>query len=198
MAKRSKKLTNPGDKIWPADKIERWNIVDLLPSAQNAKEHTPDQVEAIAKSIDEYGWTMPVLVDEEGELIAGHGRVLAARLRQIEFIPTMVAVGWTEAQKRAYRIADNRLTEIGRWDRKKLSAELKALAEMSSAAPTGFSGNQIKALLAADLKSGSPDTAPRLSGLVYGVAVACDDEEGQIATIEKLEALGFKCRATIS
>lgn len=185
---------NPGEKIWPADKVERWNVADLIPSAQNAKEHSPAQVEEIAKSIDEFGFTVPVLVDEAGELIAGHGRVLAARLRAIEFVPTMVAVGWTEAQKRAYRIADNRLTEMGKWDRAKLSKELKALAEMGSEKPTGFSAAQIKALIA---KSDAGAAAITIDP-IYQVLIECDTEMKQREVLETLAELGIKCRALIA
>ena len=87
---------------WPADKVERWAIDRLIPYAKNARTHTDAQVAAIAASIKEWGWTTPALVGEDGGLIAGHARVLAARQLGIAKIPVMVAAGWTEAQKRAY------------------------------------------------------------------------------------------------
>jgi hypothetical protein len=92
---------------WPADKVERWAIDRLIPYAKNARTHTDAQVAAIAASIKEWGWTTPALVGEDGGLIAGHARVLAARQLGIAEIPVMVAAGWTEAQKRAYVLADN-------------------------------------------------------------------------------------------
>jgi hypothetical protein len=85
---------------WPADKVERWGIDLLIPYAKNARTHTPAQIAAIAASIKEWGWTTPALVGEDGGLIAGHARVLAARQLGIAEIPVMVAAGWTEAQKR--------------------------------------------------------------------------------------------------
>jgi ParB-like chromosome segregation protein Spo0J len=94
-------------KPWPADKVERWSIDRLIPYAKNARTHTDAQVAAIAASIKEWGWTSPALVGEDGGLIAGHARVLAARQLGIVEIPVMVAAGWTEAQKRAYVLADN-------------------------------------------------------------------------------------------
>src|SRR6476661_1429481 len=94
---------------WPADKVERWAIERLIPYARNARTHTDAQVAAIAASIKEWGWTSPALVGEDGGLIAGHARVLAARQLGIAEIPVMVAAGWTEAQKRAYVLADNQL-----------------------------------------------------------------------------------------
>jgi hypothetical protein len=86
---------------WPADKVERWGIERLIPYAKNARTHTDAQIAAIAASIKEWGWTSPALVGEDG----------------IAEIPVMVAAGWTEAQKRAYVLADNQLAITGSgWD----------------------------------------------------------------------------------
>lgn len=88
----------------------------------------------------EFGWTIPVLVDEGGELIAGHGRLRAARLLGLDDAPVLVAKGWSEAQKRAYRIADNKLALNSGWDTVLLSGELAALAGEGLAADLlGFS-----------------------------------------------------------
>lgn len=95
--------------------------------ADNAKTHSSEQVEAIARSITEFGFTNPVLIDATGEIIAGHGRVLAARLSGISQVPCIVLDGLTEDQKRAYRIADNKIHELGGWDLVKLESELRAL-----------------------------------------------------------------------
>jgi hypothetical protein len=81
---------------WPADKVERWSIDRLIPYAKNARTHTDAQVAAIAASIKEWGWTTPALVGEDGGLIAGHARILAARQLGIAEIPVMVAAGWSE------------------------------------------------------------------------------------------------------
>src|ERR1700680_1841935 len=87
---------------WPADKVERWSIDRLIPYAKNARTHTDAQVAAIAASIREWGWTSPALVGEDGGLIAGHARILAARQLGIAEIPVMVAAGWSEYQMRHY------------------------------------------------------------------------------------------------
>jgi ParB-like chromosome segregation protein Spo0J len=94
---------------WPADQVERWPLTKLIPYARNARTHSPEQVAQIAASIREFGFTVPVPVDEHGTLIAGHGRVLAAQLLGITDVPTMVARGWTPAQIQAYRLTDNQL-----------------------------------------------------------------------------------------
>lgn len=112
---------------WPADKIERMPIENILPYARNARTHTDEQVAQLAASIREWGWTMPVLVDETGNLIAGHGRVLAARQLGLAMIPTMRARGWSDAQIRAYRLADNQLAQRAGWDDELLHLELSDL-----------------------------------------------------------------------
>ena len=112
---------------WPADQVERWPIAKLIPYARNARTHSPEQVAQIAASIREFGFTVPVLVDEAGTLIAGHGRVLAAHQLDLADVPTMVARGWTAAQIQAYRLADNQLALNAGWDRELLGLELGEL-----------------------------------------------------------------------
>src|SRR5437763_2619944 len=94
---------------WPADEVQRWPVERLVPYARNARTHSDAQVAQIAASIREWGWTMPVLADEAGGVIAGHGRILAAQRLGLAEVPVMVARGWSEAQKRAYVLADNKL-----------------------------------------------------------------------------------------
>jgi hypothetical protein len=98
---------------WPATKVEIWPIERLTANPRNARIHGPEQIEQIGASLREFGWTMPVLVRENGVLIAGHGRLEAAKLKGITEVPTIVARGWTEAQCQAYAICDNKLTEAG-------------------------------------------------------------------------------------
>lgn len=115
---------------WPADSVERRPIASLVPYARNARTHSDEQVAQIAASMREWGWTNPVLVDEDGGIIAGHGRVLAARSLGYSEVPVMVARGWTEAQRRAYVLADNQLALNAGWNPELLSVELKGLAEL--------------------------------------------------------------------
>jgi len=114
---------------WPADKVERRAVASLVPYARNARTHSPAQVEQISASVKEWGWTVPVLVDEAGGLIAGHGRVLAAKKLGLADIPVMVARGWSDAQKRAYVLADNRLAENAGWDDALLIASTRKLGK---------------------------------------------------------------------
>src|ERR1700730_17616700 len=147
---------------WAADKVERWPIAKLGPNARTARTHSEEQVTQLAASIKEWGWTIPVLVDEAGGIIAGHGRVMAARRLGIEDVPVMVAEGWSEAKKRAYMLADNKLTLNGEWDLDLLAIEIAELrASDFNISLTGFSESEIDDLLKAD-EGGltDPDEAP--------------------------------------
>src|SRR3954452_7471015 len=147
---------------WPADRVERWSLDRLVPYARNARTHSDAQVAQIAASVREWGWTVPVLVDETGMLIAGHGRVLAARKLGLAEVPVMVAYGWSEAQKRAYVLADNKLALNAGWDEALLSVELADLRAMGADLNLlGFNDNELAALLA-DSSVGltDPDDVP--------------------------------------
>jgi DNA modification methylase len=135
------------EQQWPADTITRRKVLDLIPYARNSRTHSDEQVGQIAASIKEWGWTVPVLIDEAGGLLAGHGRVLAAQRLGIDEIPTMTAKGWTEAQKKAYVIADNKLALNAGWDAAMLAVEFGDLKEAGfDLELTGFGGDELAAL----------------------------------------------------
>jgi DNA modification methylase len=153
-----------GKSSWPADHVERWPIERLVPYARNARTHSDIQITQIAASIREWGWTNPVLVAEDGTIIAGHGRVLAAQKLRIANVPVMVAAGWTEAQRRAYTIADNKLTLNGGWDQELLGLEIGELEVLGFDLDLiGFSDEE-RASLAARATDGltDPDVVPDL------------------------------------
>ena len=147
---------------WPADKVERRPLSSLVPAARNARTHSPEQVAQLAASIREWGWTVPVLVDEGGRLIAGHGRVLAAAELGLASVPTMVAAGWSEAQVRAYRIADNKLALNAGWDDDLLRLELGELRGLEvDLGLLGFGTEELEALFAPPSAGlTDPDEAP--------------------------------------
>ena len=115
---------------WPAAKVEMQSITDLLPYPNNARTHSEDQINQIAASMKEWGWTNPILIDEDNGIIAGHGRVEAAKKLNIKSVPVMTAKGWTEAQKKAYVLADNQLALNASWDSDLLRIELTGLDEL--------------------------------------------------------------------
>jgi DNA modification methylase len=140
---------------WPADKVSRWPIARLIPSARNARTHSDEQVAQLAASLTEWGWTTPVLVDEAGTLIAGHGRVLAARKLGWGEIPVMVASGWSDAKKRAYALADNRLPLNAGWDADLLAVELDELRDLRfDMSLMGFEPQELNDLI------GTPNLGP--------------------------------------
>jgi len=116
------------DIKWPADQVERRKVSELIPYARNSRTHSDEQVAQIAASIREWGWTTPVLCDDRGSIIAGHGRVMAARKLGLSEVPVMTATGWSEAQKRAYILADNQLALNAGWDMDLLKVEIQELA----------------------------------------------------------------------
>lgn len=147
---------------WPADKVERRAVDSLVPYARNARTHSPEQVDQLAASIREWGWTTPVLVDEAGSLIAGHGRVMAAKKLGLKDVPVMVASGWSEAQKRAYVLADNKLAMNAGWDNDLLKVELDELKDLDfNLDLTGFGSDELATLLAEKTEGlTDPDETP--------------------------------------
>jgi DNA modification methylase len=147
---------------WPADKVERWPIAKLIPNARNARTHSGEQVDQIAASLREWGWTNPVLVTEQGTIIAGHGRVLGAKKLGLSEAPVMVATGWSKAQIRAYALADNKLAMNAGWDESVLNLEFAELQELGFDLDlTGFSTDEIAAFGANAIEGlTDPDEAP--------------------------------------
>jgi len=123
-------------------------IDKLIPYVSNSRTHSEEQIAQIAASIKEFGWTNPILVDGDNGIIAGHGRVLAARKLGIDKIPSIELSGLTKAQKRAYVIADNKLALNSGWDEKVLASELKMLRDDSFDLDVlGFSDDELNDLL---------------------------------------------------
>jgi ParB-like chromosome segregation protein Spo0J len=127
--------------------IER-DIEDLIPYALNSRTHDDNQVLQIASSIREFGFTNPVLIDDESGIIAGHGRLLAAKKLELEKIPCIVLSGLTESQKKAYVIADNKIALGADWDLEILQAEVDTLRELDyDVLLTGFSDEDQKSFI---------------------------------------------------
>ena len=147
---------------WPADKVERRPIKALIPAARNARTHTDAQVDQIAASNKEWGWTMPVLVTDEGTIIAGHGRVRAAQKLGLKDVPVMVATRWTKAQIQAYALADNKLTLNAGWDEALLAIEIGELQEIGfDIGLIGFSDAEIAGLAVGEMTGlTEPDEVP--------------------------------------
>lgn len=144
---------------WPATKIEMRPIESLIAYARNSRKHSQKQIDQVAASIREFGWTIPVLIAEDNTIIAGHCRVLSAKKLGITEVPTMMAKGWSDAQRRAYVISDNQLTLVSEWDEDLLKVELLDLKNSSfDLALTGFDSAQLDLLLRPETSSLEDDT----------------------------------------
>jgi len=135
--------------------IEHLPLDALVPYARNSRTHSPEQIAQVAASIREFGFTNPVLIDGEGGIIAGHGRVMAARQLGLSEVPCIRLAHLTDAEKRAYVIADNKLALNAGWDDALLALELRELAEMDfDLRLTGFDDDEISKLLDLELGEG--------------------------------------------
>jgi DNA modification methylase len=152
-------------RLWPADRVERWPIGRLIPYASNPRLHSEADLDKLDASIRKWGWTMPVLVDEEGELIAGALRLRAAIRLGLTEVPVIVTHGWSEGEKRAYRVADNQLAARASWDPEQLYNELEALKFSEFDLDLiGFEPDQLATILSGLRPSGlaDPDSVPEL------------------------------------
>ncbi len=128
--------------------IVKMHTKDLIPYARNSRTHSQEQIAQIVGSIKEWGFTNPVLIDSDNQIIAGHGRTLAAQKMGMEAVPCLVANGWTEAQKKAYIIADNKLALNAGWDDEMLRVEFEELEELGfDLELTGFELDELAELI---------------------------------------------------
>jgi DNA modification methylase len=139
-------------------KITYKAVKDLIPYVNNSRTHSDEQVTQVASSIKEFGFTNPILLDGESGIIAGHGRLLAAKKLGLEQVPTIELSHLSEVQKKAYVIADNKLALNAGWDNEILALELKDLAELGyDLGLTGFDPDEIEALNPIELNEGLTD-----------------------------------------
>ena len=131
--------------------IEYKHVDDLIPYVNNSRTHSDEQVTQVAASIKEFGFTNPILIDENNGIIAGHGRLMAAKKLKLEQVPTITLVGLSDAQRKAYIITDNQLALNAGWDLDILRVEIEQLQELDfDLQLTGFDDNVITKLLDID------------------------------------------------
>jgi ParB-like chromosome segregation protein Spo0J len=149
-------------------------IADLIPYARNARTHSDAQVAKIASSIREFGFTNPVLTDGDKGIIAGHGRVLAARKLGMKEVPTIELSHLSVQQRKAYIIADNRLALDAGWDNALLSLELSELKDDGfDLAVIGFEAGELTGLLAGPSDSAPPSSAKEIDPDEYQMGCKC-------------------------
>lgn len=175
--------------------IEQIKVDDLIPYATNSRTHSAEQVAQIAASMVEFGWTNPVLIDARGTIVAGHGRVMAARKLGMETVPCIRLGHLTPAQVRAYVIADNKLALNAGWDDAMLKAELDILKEEGfNMELTGFTDAEVEKILGQfevgdgsmpDLNSGDRQPIQQKTFILH------DDQAEEVdAAVAKAKALG--------
>lgn len=148
-----------------AEKVSIKPLKDLIPYARNSRKHSNAQIDQIAASMREWGWTNPVLVDENNTILAGHGRVMAAQKLGIENCPVIIAAGWSDDKKRAYVIADNKISENSSWDEDLLKIEIDDLGGFDVSL-LGFSDKEITQLLQNAQSVDGEDDVPEISDRV--------------------------------
>jgi ParB-like chromosome segregation protein Spo0J len=168
---------------WPIDKIERRKLSTLIPYAQNSRIHSPEQISQIAASIKEWGWTSPIVIDETGMIIAGHGRVLAAQSLGLLEAPCAIAEGWSEEQKKAYCLVDNKISDNSEFDNSKLFSEVKLLLD------NDIIRNVFSDLVLPDLGDEKPKTEVLTPYRLYHVliSVPMDRYDSIKAMVEQIE-----------
>jgi len=142
-------------------KIEYLLATDLVPYENNSRTHSQQQVDQIKRSMNEFGFTNPILLDENNGIIAGHGRLQAAQELDIKLVPTITLKGLTKAQRKAYVIADNQLALNAGWDNNILAQELSELEKLNFDLDLiGFDNNEISGLMFED-KEHYPDSSAK-------------------------------------
>ncbi len=169
-------------------------VSDLVPYARNSRTHSAQQVDKIAASIKEFGFLNPIITDGENGIVAGHGRVLAAQKLGLETLPVIEAAHLTEAQRRAYVIADNRLALDAGWDNEMLKIELKDLdSEGFDLTLTGFELGEM-ATLFDEQKVADPKEAEFPEDMQHQMILSFDDEQTLEEWFNKAEAAGVQCK----
>lgn len=161
-------------------------IKDLHPYKNNAKKHSKEQVEQIANSIKEFGFTQPVLIDENNNVIAGHGRILGAKKAGLKNVPTVCLNDLTEEQIKAYRLVDNKLNESD-WNLKLLDEELENIFDIDMSL-FGFDVDMTDEEIDEALKEISFKTKEK-----HEVIIKCKSKEETLKVQKEIERLGYKC-----
>lgn len=178
----------------PADDHRTLSIDKLIPYAKNSRTHSDAQISQIAASIKEWGFTTPILIDDQHSVIAGHGRLAAARKLGLKEVPVIVATGWTDAQKRAYVIADNKLALNAGWDNELLALELGDLGDLGfDLDVTGFSDDELARLVINADEVEMPDLASGDREPLQQMAFILHDDQAEIvrSALDMAKNMGF-------
>tara|TARA_R110000803_G_scaffold27834_1_gene64801 strand:- start:2303 stop:2845 length:543 start_codon:yes stop_codon:yes gene_type:complete len=174
-------------------KINYRKPAELIPYISNSRTHSEQQIQQVASSIKEFGFTNPILVDEESGIIAGHGRLQAAQLLGLDKVPTIKLEGLTESQRKAYVIADNKLALNAGWDFELLKIEIQDIADDFDLSLLGFDDQELSNIIDG-LNEESPELKEESYSPVFNIVVNCNDETHQEKVYNELQSKGYECQ----
>ena len=175
-------------------KIEYLLATDLVPYENNSRTHSQQQVDQIKRSMSEFGFTNPILLDENNGIIAGHGRLQAAQELGTKLVPTITLKGLTKAQRKAYVIADNQLALNAGWDFDALRIEIEDLDSLDFDLNfLGFNDQELANIIDG-LEEITPELKEESYSQIFNLVVSCSDETEQEKIYNELTAKGYKCQ----
>ena len=173
--------------------VEQLKVGDLIPYVNNSRTHSDEQVMQVASSIKEFGFTNPILIDNDGGIIAGHGRLLAAKKLDIDEVPCIRLGYLSEAQRKAYVIADNKLALNSGWDNDLLKIELMQLDSIDfDLNLTGFDLSELANIF--DPVTEEIELKEQTYSETFNIIIECDDEQNQESIYNELQEKGYKCQ----
>lgn len=168
-------------------------INDLKEYKNNSRTHSEEQITQIVNSIKEFGFTNPILIDNKNLIIAGHGRLLAAKKLDLKEVPTIVLNNLSEEQKKAYIIADNQLAMNAGWDFEMLKNEIMTIADDIDLNLLGFNEQELANIIDG-LELIEPELQEQEYKEVFNVIINCEDENHQEKTYNELQEKGYECQ----
>ena len=173
--------------------VEQLKVGDLIPYVNNSRTHSDEQVMQVASSIKEFGFTNPILIDDDGGIIAGHGRLMAAKNLDIDEVPCIRLGYLSEAQRKAYVIADNKLALNSGWDNDLLKIELMQLDSIDfDLNLTGFDLSELANIF--DPVTEEIELKEQAYSETFNIIIECDDEQNQESIYNELQEKGYKCQ----
>jgi ParB-like chromosome segregation protein Spo0J len=175
--------------------VEMLPIETVIPYEKNPR-HNETAIPKVARSIEQFGWQQPIVVDRHMVVVAGHTRLMAGRLLGHRTVPVVVAKNLTAKQVKAYRLADNRTGEEAEWDTERLATEIGVLRDAGfDLALTAFDAGELSKLALFGSDEAEEPEGRRISDdLKYQIVVDCADEAEQVAILKMLRDAGKKCR----
>ena len=173
--------------------IEQLKVGDLIPYVNNSRTHSDEQVMQVASSIKEFGFTNPILIDDDSGIIAGHGRLMAAKKLGLDEVPCIRLGHLSEAQRKAYVIADNKLALNSGWDNDLLKIELMQLDSIDfDLNLTGFDLSELANIF--DPVTEEIELKEQTYSETFNIIIECDDEQNQESIYNELQEKGYKCQ----